>query len=199
MRLCCRLRLHSAGSSTHPHACRGSSTGREQPPVPSPLNAEVSDGGGHQAPESVNDRHPPPFARPKRLDRGWLISIRLPRIIPDNARCGKDAQDRHAAQEEEGEPWRGLMKSRSPHFWREDCANNGQEQWNAASSGEHRSEGGPLPASDLIAAKKAGYQDSRHCGGTGPRCDPEDAHNYLSRVHWSTMLTTGGGPAMPSV
>jgi hypothetical protein len=28
-------------------------------------NAEVSDGGGHQAPESANDRYPPPFAPPK--------------------------------------------------------------------------------------------------------------------------------------
>jgi hypothetical protein len=28
-------------------------------------NGEVSDGGGHQASESANEQHPPPFAPPK--------------------------------------------------------------------------------------------------------------------------------------
>jgi hypothetical protein len=30
----------------------------------SSLNGEVSDGGGHQTPESANACRPPPFARP---------------------------------------------------------------------------------------------------------------------------------------
>jgi len=33
--------------------------------VLAPKNAEVSDGGGHQALESANECRPPPFARPK--------------------------------------------------------------------------------------------------------------------------------------
>jgi hypothetical protein len=79
------------------------------------------------------------------------------------------------------------MKLRPPHFRGEDCADKGQEQWNAAGSDEHRSERGPLPMSDLITAKTASHQDGRDNYGTGPGRHREDAHNCLRDIHWSNV------------
>ena|ERR1035438_4470174 len=54
------LEMDSVVSAIVADACRSHRAKQSCPP-----NAEVSDGGGHQAPESANDRYPPPFAPPK--------------------------------------------------------------------------------------------------------------------------------------